>query len=412
MRIFPERGRSFWTIFPYTPLSWQAPWGWKKAVISYPPAGISRGDSIQPYIKKEISSSYNYFRLNERGLPEELITSRESYNLKERSWYKTAVRAGKATWSSIYTFKANSEIGLTAVLPVYQGKQLMGVIQSAFSLSFIKEFLRELPMKGNHRIFIFENTGFLVGTSNDTQVVVKDSGGKLHRVGLDEVRDPIIKSAYLSGALSQAVERGETVPFLQGGESYYLRTIRFSGDFGLQWTIAVADIREDFTAGLEKVLKQNLLISALAALLCMIFGIMILRKVIEPVLTLSNAVKIFTSDQRIADFRIEGPGEIRELSRGFFVMAKEIRKMVSKLETRVTEKTGELEESLEEIKTLTGLLPICAKCKKIRDDKGYWNKIESYIERHTDVLFSHGLCSECAEKLYGDQEWYKKMKKE
>ncbi len=71
--------------------------------------------------------------------------------------------------------------------------------------------------------------------------------------------------------------------------------------------------------------------------------------------------------------------------------------------------TKEIADYLKrDIKTLQGLLPICAKCKRIRDDKGYWSKIESYIENHLDVQFSHGLCEECMEALYGEEEWYKR----
>ena len=60
----------------------------------------------------------------------------------------------------------------------------------------------------------------------------------------------------------------------------------------------------------------------------------------------------------------------------------------------------ERENSLAEIKVLSGLLPICASCKKIRDDKGYWNQIESYIRSHSQAEFSHGLCPDCARRLY------------
>jgi PAS domain S-box-containing protein len=60
----------------------------------------------------------------------------------------------------------------------------------------------------------------------------------------------------------------------------------------------------------------------------------------------------------------------------------------------------ELREALENIKTLKGLLPICASCKKIRDDTGYWNQIETYIATHSEAEFSHGLCPVCVEKLY------------
>lgn len=71
-----------------------------------------------------------------------------------------------------------------------------------------------------------------------------------------------------------------------------------------------------------------------------------------------------------------------------------------------------LEIALLEVKHLSGLLPICASCKKIRDDKGYWNQIESYLRKHSDARFSHGLCPECIDRMYGDQDWYKKRKKE
>jgi PAS domain-containing protein len=64
----------------------------------------------------------------------------------------------------------------------------------------------------------------------------------------------------------------------------------------------------------------------------------------------------------------------------------------------------ELKRALAEVKTLSGLLPICASCKRIRDDGGYWNQIESYIKTHSEVQFSHGLCPECITKLYPDLE--------
>jgi PAS domain S-box-containing protein len=60
---------------------------------------------------------------------------------------------------------------------------------------------------------------------------------------------------------------------------------------------------------------------------------------------------------------------------------------------------NELKTSLENVKTLGGLVPICAHCKKIRDDKGYWNQLEKYILDHTDAKLTHGICPDCA-KLY------------
>jgi PAS domain S-box-containing protein len=60
----------------------------------------------------------------------------------------------------------------------------------------------------------------------------------------------------------------------------------------------------------------------------------------------------------------------------------------------------ELQTAISEIKTLSGLLPICASCKKIRDDRGYWNQIEVFIRDHSDAEFSHGICPDCIQQLY------------
>jgi DNA-binding response OmpR family regulator len=61
---------------------------------------------------------------------------------------------------------------------------------------------------------------------------------------------------------------------------------------------------------------------------------------------------------------------------------------------------AELQQTLAEIKTLKGFIPICASCKKIRDDQGFWNQLESYITQHSDAQFSHGICPECITRLY------------
>ena len=62
----------------------------------------------------------------------------------------------------------------------------------------------------------------------------------------------------------------------------------------------------------------------------------------------------------------------------------------------------DLQVALDKVKLLSGFLPICASCKKIRDDKGYWQQIEAYIREHSEAEFSHSICPDCAKKLYSD----------
>ena len=70
----------------------------------------------------------------------------------------------------------------------------------------------------------------------------------------------------------------------------------------------------------------------------------------------------------------------------------------------------ELKEALENVKTLSGLLPICANCKNIRSDDGYWMQVESYLTNHSDLIFTHSICPGCAKQLYPD--FYKKRAEE
>ncbi|MFC1816367.1 PAS domain-containing protein [Thermodesulfobacteriota bacterium] len=71
---------------------------------------------------------------------------------------------------------------------------------------------------------------------------------------------------------------------------------------------------------------------------------------------------------------------------------------------------NDLRVALTEVKTLRGFLPICSHCKNIRDDTGYWHQIESYIHKHSDAEFSHGICPECAKKYYPDIDLYEDAK--
>ena len=83
----------------------------------------------------------------------------------------------------------------------------------------------------------------------------------------------------------------------------------------------------------------------------------------------------------------------------------ELRDMNEKLSSLSAEQTTlivKLQDALAKIKTLRGMLPICASCKKVRDDKGYWSQIEVYVRDHSEAEFTHGLCPDCAKKYFDE----------
>jgi HAMP domain-containing protein len=104
-----------------------------------------------------------------------------------------------------------------------------------------------------------------------------------------------------------------------------------------------------------------------------------------------------------------GRDEMGRLEEGFRQMACGVREQAERLEDRVASRTEELaaknqklQRALAEIRTLSGLLPTCMYCKKIRDQEGRWNHIEAYISQRTDAQFSHGVCPECLERAYAE----------
>jgi len=109
-------------------------------------------------------------------------------------------------------------------------------------------------------------------------------------------------------------------------------------------------------------------------------------------------------------------GYVSNIRRRLPVRKEEIQKANEELKIEMEERKRaqiekdnliiELKDALAEVKKLSRLLPICSHCKKIRDDKGYWNQIEAYIQDRSEAEFSHGICQECAEKYYPDMDLY------
>lgn len=91
--------------------------------------------------------------------------------------------------------------------------------------------------------------------------------------------------------------------------------------------------------------------------------------------------------------------QVAEVERKLSVAQQEIERR-KKLEKERDRLIAELQQALSEVKTLRGLIPICSICKNIRDDKGYWNRIESYIAEHSEVAFTHGICPDCMKTHY------------
>ena len=98
------------------------------------------------------------------------------------------------------------------------------------------------------------------------------------------------------------------------------------------------------------------------------------------------------------------PPKAREVERAITIAIARFGDLMSLryLNTELEARNSELQEALDKVNLLSGLLPICSHCKKIRDDEGYWQQVEVYIRDHSEAEFSHGICPDCMRNYYPD----------
>lgn len=114
-------------------------------------------------------------------------------------------------------------------------------------------------------------------------------------------------------------------------------------------------------------------------------------------------VEFWMQDETGRTFPAETQGSLVLDARGIPYAVRIVVRDISKrkeLENEREALVNELEKALEQVKTLQGLIPICSSCHKIRDDNGFWQRLEEYIEAHSDAEFSHGICPDCMKTLY------------
>jgi hypothetical protein len=123
--------------------------------------------------------------------------------------------------------------------------------------------------------------------------------------------------------------------------------------------------------------------------------------------TVSNSLRLeLENENLISEVKVEAK-QVRRLNEELKAeitereaIQEELQKARDLLEERVEERTAELSRALTEVKQLSGLLPICSACKKIRDDRGSWRQLEIYIREHSEAEFTHSLCPECAKRMF------------
>jgi hypothetical protein len=183
-----------------------------------------------------------------------------------------------------------------------------------------------------------------------------------------------------------------------GGERSFHRSV---GD-----VVSAVSIRVPLSTAYAETKRISLLISGvLLFALALLYAVQFFinrRLLFGPLNHIRDKVEHISTDERSLGEAIDMSSgrELQDVIAAFNTMSVNLRHSRDHLEENVQERTKELQTALDNVKTLRGMLPICASCKKIRNDDGYWSQIEVYVRDHSEAEFSHGLCPDCATKLY------------
>jgi len=295
-------------------------------------------------------NAYPLDRLGNRS--DTAIESRE-YDPRQRSWYLQAQKTRTQTWSPVYSFaSSNSKVlGISPITPIYNKlSQFQGVLANDLSLEEISDFLRNLEVTPNAKIFIVERNGEIIATSTAESPFKLDLE-KQERLEIIESKDIVMKQTaqYLIEEYGnfEAIEDNRSLSFqLNDGQQEYLQ-VKSLQDKGLDWLIVVAIPERDLTSRINDNTRNTIILSVFALTIAITLVYITSQKTTKPILKLNRAAKELARGEWDKTIEIEGTKEVKELSFSFNLMAIQLKESFATLEQRVAERTTQFKEAKE-----------------------------------------------------------------
>jgi class 3 adenylate cyclase/HAMP domain-containing protein len=327
-------------------------------------------------IRTQISApERDIYLLDEKGNLGELIKTHE-YDPRDRPWYKTAVKAGKPTWSPIYPFAEPSYLGITSVAPIYdRDGKLEGVLATDLTLSDIEQFLQKLEVSKSGKVTIIERTGELVASSSTEEELLMKIDGEQKRLKATESKELLIREGVK--ILEQKYQNLDSIDtinrfaFELEGKRYFLQVSPLRDGRGLDWLVVVAIPQADFMEQIEANTRTTILLCLAALVIATLLGLLTANWIGQPIQDLSEAsAKLALAarslsgeskgDNLNSEIKVSSIGELALLAESFKKMAEKLKASFGQLEQYshlqeeiVAERTRELQEEIEE-KNLLG----------------------------------------------------------
>lgn len=299
--------------------------------------GIANGtDLYLGYSRKETNFSFEEYLISHDGQKIKQTVSLEHYDPRTRPWYKSATEARGPVWTPIYMW-LEGVVGIDAVLPVYsQNGELLGVLDTALTLTGIGDFLQDLDITENGQAFIIDEEGYLVASSIIKEPYIRKND-ELVRFSAREMNNAVIRSAaeYISThnlTGNQPIDRWQfTLDIPEEGGRQLVQVTPFQDRYGLEWLIVVVVPESDFMEGINNNNKTTGILIISSIIFTIIICILLARWVTKPLASMNESAKAFANGDWSAWKELNRRDELGQLSHSFKQMADQLKSSFSSL---------------------------------------------------------------------------------
>lgn len=300
---------------------------------------------------EQADNSITYiYDADSRGNRTKLLESDKGSDHRFEPWYTDAVKAKKNTWTQIYQWEDKPEVlSISSSYPVYnRDGNLKGVIGVDLILSQIGDFLRKLKVSPSGQVFIIERNGRLIASSS-TEKPFKILNGKAQRLNVLDSRDRLIQTTakHLQQQFSDfnQIKDSQQLEFTITGERHFIEITPWRDRHGLNWLAIVVVPESDFMAQINANTNITIILCLVALVVATILGLLTSRWIAKPIQRLSQSSEAIAHGDLDQNVDIKGINELEVLSQSFNQMAAQIKDSFELLETRVEQRTEELNEA-------------------------------------------------------------------
>ncbi|VXD24032.1 putative Histidine kinase [Planktothrix serta PCC 8927] len=281
---------------------------------------------------------YSY-QTNNQGDRTEVATIVKDFDTRKGVWYQDAVKAGEATWSSVYLSLLEPTLLMSALLPVYnpQTQQVQGVLNTALRLDGIGDFLNRLKVGKSGQTFLIDSEGTLLATSTLEKPFQEINNERQLFPAINSQNSLTQATAnYLSqtqGNLNN-IKQGKDLEFTWKRERYFVKILPFNKGKTVNWLILVVVPESDFMEQINANTRTTIILCSLALLGATLIGLLTAQWIVKPILQLNVAAKQIAQGEWKQTLNLKRKDELGQLAKSFNRMAKQLKESFTILESK------------------------------------------------------------------------------